>query len=103
MNEQQLQTIFDLAHKHGIDAANNVKSPSPVMGGSAWVVIEDMTSDFALYTKKKNLSRANFTDGREISCSKMVPNFITNKEAYVNAFAKTLRDYGIKATAKSKM
>ena len=102
MNDQQYQTIYDLAHKNGVDASNNVKPAVASIHGAAWIVI-DGTSEFSRWTKKKGLSRQGTYKGREISCSRLVPDHLDHKEAYVQAFAKILNDYGIKASAHTRL
>lgn len=102
INDNQYQTIFDLAHRAGLNAASNVKPTVPTMHGSAWIIIEGNT-DFSLWTKKKKLSRQGTERGREISSSKLVADHLSYKEAYVNAFSKVLKDYGIKASVKSRL
>ena len=97
MSDTQFQTIYDLAHRAGLNAANNV-APSSKQG-TEWIVI-DHTSEFSLWTKKKNLSRKGTEEGREINCSKIVGDNFNSKVAYVTAFTKTLQNYGFKATFK---
>jgi hypothetical protein len=101
-NEQQYQTIFDLAHKAGLDASNNTKPAVAWIPGVAWIVI-DGTSEFSRWTKKKGLSRQGTYKGREISSSKLVPDHLDHKEAYVRAFAKVLNLYAIKASEHSRL
>lgn len=102
INDQQNQTIFDLAHRVGIDASNNTKPHISWIPGFAWIVI-DGNSEFSRWTKKRGLSRQGTYKGREISSSKLVPDHLDHKEAYVRAFSKILNDYGIKAGAHSRL
>ena len=102
MNDQYHQTIYDLAHKRAIDASNLVKPHVASIFGAAWVTI-DGTSEFARWTKNKNLSRQGTYKGREISCSRLVTDHLDHKEAYVQTFAKVLNEYGIKAASHTRI
>jgi hypothetical protein len=102
INDQQQQMIYDLAHRAGLDASSRTNPAVDWIPGVAWIVI-DGNSEFSRWTKKHGLSRQGTYKGREISSSKLVPDHLDHKEAYVGAFAKVLNDYGIKAGANSRL
>jgi hypothetical protein len=100
--EIQYQVIYDLAHRRGIEASDAVKTSTENVKGAAWIVLEFGT-EFSTWTKSKGLSRKGIDINREINCSRMIPDNLTHKKAYVNSFMKVLNDYGIKAVAKSRV
>jgi hypothetical protein len=70
--------------------------------GFAWVTIKPANSSFAVWAKKQGLARSAYGGGVMI----WVRGFgqsVERKTAYAGAYAKVLRDNGIKASAGDRL
>ena len=71
--------------------------------GFAWVKIRPARGKFVQFLKEKNLGYQNsYEGGYDLSCREFGQS-LTRKEAFVNAFAKVLREYGIDAYGQSRI
>ena len=118
---QQTNTVAEvaeMAHRAGLAAGNSV-IPTPMvvvnstteqivdivddgLCGFAWVTIRPARGAFVNYLKAKDWGSRGYSGGWEI----WVSNFnqsMTRKEAYAKAFAAVLQNYGINATAGSRL
>jgi hypothetical protein len=110
--------IAEMAHRAGMEAGNRV-IPTPMvivdgntkqvvdvvddgLCGFAWVTIRPARGAFVNYLKAREWGSPGYSGGWEI----WVSNFnqsMTRKEAYARAFASVLQNYGINATAGSRL
>ena len=70
--------------------------------GFAWINVRPATTGFARWLKKNGLARKAYHGGIDINVREYGQSLV-RKEAYAKAFAKVLRDYGIKAYEGSRM
>lgn len=70
--------------------------------GFAWVTVRPGNCSFAKWLVKNNLARSAYGGGVSIWISQFNQS-MQKKECYADAFAKVLRDAGIKAYAGSRM
>jgi hypothetical protein len=70
--------------------------------GFAWVNVKPATQPFAKWAKKAGLARPSYYGGYDISVREFGQS-MTTKEAYAHAYAKVLRDNGVKAYPNSRM
>ena len=72
--------------------------------GFAWVNISPARGKFVNYLKKLNKGHKSYYGGYDYWVgSTELGQSITRKEAYANAFAKVLQEWGIKAYAMSRL
>lgn len=110
--------VAEMAHRAGMEAGNRV-IPTPMvvvnanteqvvdvvddgLCGFAWVTIRPARGAFVNYLKAREWGSPGYNGGWEI----WVSNFnqsMTRKEAYARAFASVLQNYGINATAGSRL
>lgn len=119
--------IYREAYSAGLKAGNEVKVTPMVVGtettpfsnvidetkptyfveggvcGFAWVKIRPARGKFVQFLKDKGLGYQNsYSGGYELSCREFGQS-LTRKEAFVQAFAKVLREYGIDAYGESRI
>ena len=71
--------------------------------GFAWVKIRPARGKFVQFLKDKEIgSKDNYEGGYTIWCHEFGQS-LTRKEAFVQAFAKVLREYGIDAYGQSRI
>ena len=71
--------------------------------GFAWVKIRPARGKFVQFLKDKDLGYQNsYEGGYDLSCREFGQS-LTRKEAFVNAFAEVLRNYGIDAYGQSRI
>ena len=71
--------------------------------GFAWVKIRPARGKFVQWLKEQNIgSKDNYEGGYTIWCHEFGQS-LTRKEAFVQAFAKVLREYGIDAYGQSRI
>ena len=71
--------------------------------GFAWVKIRPARGKFVQFLKDKEIgSKDNYEGGYTIWCHEFGQS-LTRKEAFVGAFAKVLREYGIDAYGQSRI
>ncbi len=71
--------------------------------GFAWVKIRPARGKFVQWLKEQNIgSKDNYEGGYTIWCHEFGQS-LTRKEAFVGAFAKVLREYGIDAYGQSRI
>ena len=114
----EFESLYNRAHEAGM-AAGNATTPRPMvvsesrsgqswyvedgLCGFAWVTVFPGNSSFAHWLKKNKDARKEYGGG---VCAKWVSEFnqsVARKEAYAHAFAKVLREAGIKAYSGSRL
>ena len=86
-----------------IDYTKKVYHVSEGVCGFAWVNIKPANSKFAKYLREIGVARKDsYRGGISMSVFEFGQS-LTRKEAYADAYASTLREYGIKAYAESRM
>lgn len=92
--------IHELADAAGMDAVAGL--PDQVVCGFAWVKITPGTSGFAKWAVKNQIARKSFTGGVDVWVSKFGQS-ILKKEAYADAYAAVLAQYGLQAYSGSRL
>lgn len=119
--------IHNLAHKAGQYAAEKVVPTPMIVGeavslfsneidyskptyvvddgpcGFAWVNIKPAYSKFAKYICEKGIGRRNTYEGGVSIWISAYNQSMVRKEAYAYAYAKVLREHGIKAYSASRL
>lgn len=112
--KQNFSEIFSAAHSAGMKALNDcIPVPMTVAGGNrewyvsegacgfAWVEFAGNTA-FGRWAKKTGNARPHYPSGLSVWVGEGGQS-IARKEAYAQAFANVLRDFGIKAYAGSRL
>jgi hypothetical protein len=125
VREQKWSDLHQSAHRAGMAAgeahrpatmivqrhANMMDDSSPVVQqwvesegvcGFAWVTITPGNSSFAIWLKKYTRARPAYQGGVQIWVHEFNQS-MERKQAYAQAYAKVVRDAGIKAYAGSRM
>jgi hypothetical protein len=70
--------------------------------GFAWVIVKPANSSFAIWAKKQGIMRSAYGGGVQYWVSQFGQS-VDRKAAFAGAFAKVLRDNGIKAQAGDRL
>jgi hypothetical protein len=127
IKKASVDEIYREAYEAGIKAGNGVQVTPMIVGtetspfsniidetkqtyfveggvcGFAWVKIRPARGKFVQFLKDKEIgSKDNYEGGYTIWCHEFGQS-LTRKEAFVQAFAKVLREYGIDAYGQSRI
>lgn len=113
---QEFQDIVDKAYQAGIEAGKNA-APIPMYVvengipidriddgacGFAWITVRPANSSFAIWAKKQGLMRPMYGGGVTYWVSQFGQS-VDRKSAFAAAYAKVLREHGIKAQAGDRL
>ena len=127
IKKASVDEIYREAYEAGIKAGNGVQVTPMIVGtetspfsniidetkqtyfveggvcGFAWVKIRPARGKFVQFLKDKGVGYQNsYEGGYDLSCREFGQS-LTRKEAFVQAFAKVLREYGIDAYGQSRI
>lgn len=113
---QEFQDIVDKAYQAGIEAGKNA-APVPMYViekgipidriddgacGFAWVTVRPANSSFAIWAKKQGIMRPMYGGGVTYWVSQFGQS-VDRKSAFAAAYAKVLREHGIKAESGDRL